>query len=117
MRFEETVLGGERETSEKRKTRELKRQSALSEPTVWIGRNGVTKALLSQIGAQLDANEMIKVKIHKGSLHDAEVSEIASRIAAETHSGVVDVRGRTFSVYKKRKSQTRHRSRAKGYLQ
>jgi len=83
--------------------RALKRRSVEREPTVWIGRNGLTEALLGQISRQLDANEMIKVKVHKGSLEDTEVSEIAGKIADQTGSEIVDVRGRTFSIYKQRK--------------
>ena len=79
---------------------ELKRQSAVTEPTVWVGRNGVTKALLNQISTQLDTNEMVKVKVHRPSLDGTEVADIAGRIAIETRSEIVDMRGRTFSVYK-----------------
>ena len=83
--------------------RALKRRSVEREPTVWIGKNGVTEALLGQIARQLDATEMIKVKVHKGSLEDIEVSVIAGKIADQTGSEIVDVRGRTFSIYKQRK--------------
>jgi len=83
--------------------RALKRQSAASQPTVWIGKNGVTKALTGQISRQLEANEMIKVKVHTTSLGNNVVDEIAGKVADETGSQIVDVRGRTFTVYKQRK--------------
>lgn len=83
--------------------RELRRHSAEKEPTVWIGRNGVTKALLSQISRQLEANEMIKVKVHKTSLEQTEIHEIADKIADETRCRIIDVRGRTFTIYRPRK--------------
>jgi len=111
MRFSQTLPGGEGKTSQKKRMRALKRRSAEKEPTVWIGRNGVTEALLGQIGRQLDGSEMIKVKVHKGSLEDTEVSEIAGKIADGTSSEIVDVRGRTFSIYKQRKpKQARSRT-------
>ncbi len=103
MRFEETVSGGEGETPKKKRMSELKRRSAVMQPTVWIGRNGVTKAMLDQVSKQLDAKEMIKVKVQKGSLEDTEVATIAGKIADETDSEIVDVRGRTFTVYKQRR--------------
>jgi len=105
MRLDETLSGGEGETSQKKKERELKRRSVESEPTVWVGKNGVTKALLGQIGRQLEANEMIKVKVHQTSLEGTEVSVIAAKIAGETRSKIVDVRGRTFTIYKQRKTR------------
>jgi RNA-binding protein len=104
MWFNETLSGGERETSQK-KMKELKRRSVEKEPTVWIGKSGITKALLGQITRQLEANEMIKVKAHKTSLENAEVAELAGKIAGETTSAVIDVRGRTFTIYKARKSR------------
>ncbi len=83
--------------------KELKSQSAEQQPTVWVGRNGLTKALLSQISTQLKIKEMIKVKVHKTSLEQTELQEIADKIADETRSEIVDVRGRTFTIYKSRK--------------
>ena len=83
--------------------KELKRQSVEQRPTVWVGRNGLTKALLGQISTQLKTKEMIKVKVHRTSLEDRETVELAGRIADETASKVVDVRGRTFTIYKSRK--------------
>jgi len=88
--------------------KELKRRSAEKDPTVWIGKGGVTDALLGQIKRQLDANEMVKVKAHKTSLKNAGVAEDAERIARETTSEIVDVRGRTFTIYRQKKTQKAH---------
>jgi RNA-binding protein len=103
MRSSETVSSGERETSKKKEMMALKRRSVDKEPTVWIGKSGATKALLAQINRQLDANELIKVKVHKTSLENNEVTELAGKIAEETNSKIIDVRGRTFTIYKPKK--------------
>jgi RNA-binding protein len=100
-----TIPSGEGETSQKKKIKELKQRSAEREPTVWIGKSGVTDALLGQIDRQLDANEIVKVKVHKTSPGDAEISELADKIAEETTSEVVDVRGRTFTIYRQKKAR------------
>ena len=84
--------------------RELTQRSVEKEPTVWIGKSGVTDAVMGQIDRQLDANEMIKVKVHKTS-PDAEVAELAGKIAEETTSEIVDVRGRTFTIYRQKKAR------------
>jgi RNA-binding protein len=105
MWLNETLSSGEGETSEKKKIRELKRRSVEKEPTVWIGKSGVTTALLGQIRRQLDANEIVKVKVHKTTLKDVEVSEVAEKIAEETTSDIVDVRGRTFTIHKSKKTR------------
>lgn len=117
MRLEETISGSERETSQKKRIRELKRRSAESEPTVWIGKNGVTEALVGQISSQLEANEMIKVKVQQAPLQDTEVAEIAGKIADKTRSEIVDVRGRTFTIYKQRKTAKVHPRETGGRLQ
>jgi RNA-binding protein len=107
----ETIPSGEGETSQKKKVKELKQQSAEKEPTVWIGKSGVTDALLGQINRQLDANEIVKVKVHKTSPEDAEVAELAHRIAEEMTSEIVDVRGRTFTIYRQKKKVHREAPR------
>ena len=99
----EKIPSGEGETSQKKKMRELKQRSAEKEPTVWIGKSGVTHALLGQIDRQLDANEIVKVKVHKTSPEDADIAELAHRMAEETTSTIVDVRGRTFTIYRQKK--------------
>jgi RNA-binding protein len=107
MRLEETIPRGERETSKKRKMSALRRQSSVKEPTVWVGKNGVTKDLLSQVSRQLEAKEMVKLKAQKTSLEDSDITKIADQIAGATGSEIVDVRGRTFTVYKQRKKAQR----------
>ena len=101
--IEQTIPSGEGETAQKKKIRELKQQSVEKDPTVWIGKSGVTDALLGQIDRQLDANEIVKVKVHKTSPENAEVAELANKIAEKTTSEIVDVRGRTFTIYKQKK--------------
>lgn len=105
MRSRETISSGERETSKKKQMIALKRRSVDKEPTVWIGKSGTTSALLAQIKRQLDANEMIKVKVHKTSLEDNEVAQVASKVAEETTSRIVDIRGRTFTIYKPKETR------------
>lgn len=104
MRLNQTLSGGEGETSQKKEMKELKRRSSEKETTVWIGKGGVTNALLSQIKRQLDTSEMVKVKVHKTSPENAEVSTIADKIAEGTTSEIVDVRGRAFTIYRQMKT-------------
>jgi RNA-binding protein len=100
-----TIPSGEGETSQKKKMKELKQRSVEKEPTVWIGKSGVTEALLGQVDRQLDANEIVKVKVHKTSPEDAEIAELANKIGEKTTSEIVDVRGRTFTIYRQKKAR------------
>jgi len=69
-------------------------------PVLQIGHEGVSDALVAQANAQLDAHELIKVKVGESSplpRHDA-----ADRLAAATHSDLAQVLGRTFLLYRPR---------------
>lgn len=69
-------------------------------PTVWIGKEGTTVQIITEVAKQLDAREMIKVKIQKNALKEEEAKNIAIKIAHQTESELVEVRGHTFLLYK-----------------
>lgn len=83
--------------------RRIKRKLSGEKPTVWIGKNGVSRELLDEIEKQLEKREMVKVKILKSALEGDEAKKIASRIAEQTTASLVEVRGHTFVLYKRRK--------------
>jgi RNA-binding protein len=69
-------------------------------PILQIGHEGITDALVAQANAQLDAHELIKVKVGESSplgRHDA-----ADRLATATRSDLAQVLGRTFLLYRRR---------------
>lgn len=84
------------------KKRFVKRQLSDSRPTVWIGKGGVTSDVLKEIGKQLDKNKMVKVKLLATALGGEEAKQVASSIASQTGSVLVEVRGHTFMLYKRR---------------
>jgi RNA-binding protein YhbY len=45
------------------------------------------------------------VKVHKTAPENAEVAELADKIAEKTTSEIVDVRGRTFTIYRQKKAR------------
>jgi RNA-binding protein len=83
--------------------RRIKRRLSGEKPTVWIGKSGVSMELLKEIEKQLEKNEMVKVKVLKSALERNKAREIASKIAEETEASLVEVRGHTFMLYKRRK--------------
>jgi len=90
------------EISAKTKRRVKQRLSA-EKPTIWVGKGGVSQELLKEVNKQLDKNEMVKIKVLKAALESGKTREIASEIARETRSSLVEVRGNTFMLYKRRK--------------
>ena len=83
--------------------RRIKRRLSGEKPTVWIGKNRVSQELLKEIEKQLEKRKMVKIKILKSALQEDEAKQIASRIAEQTEASLVEVRGHTFMLYKRRK--------------
>lgn len=80
--------------------RTLLRRSITLEPTIWIGKNGVTEELLGQISAQLKSRQLVKVKVHSGQAKSQRTDLVARRVSESTGSTLIDVRGRTFTIYR-----------------
>jgi RNA-binding protein len=85
--------------------RRIKSALSAEKPTVHIGKEGVTAQIISEIDKQLDAREIIKAKILKTALQETETKTIAATIAEQTESELVDVRGHTFLLFKRKKKQ------------
>lgn len=82
--------------------RRIKRKLGAEKPTVWVGKEGATTQIINEIAKQLDKREMIKAKILKTALKDEEAKNIATKIAQQTESQLIEVRGHTFLLYKKK---------------
>jgi len=82
----------------KRILRRLKRDLSPEKPTLWIGKNGVTPDLIEEARRQLESREVVKARLQRTMLQSTE--EIARVLATETGGEVVDIRGRSFILYK-----------------
>ena len=85
--------------------RRIKLKLGAEKPTVWVGKEGITTPIVNEISKQLDKREMVKAKILKTALKDEEAKSIASKIAQQTDSLLVEVRGHTFILYKKKQKK------------
>ena len=71
--------------------------------TLHVGHDGVTDAVVRQADAQLEAHELIKVRVSENapdSRHD-----VADELAQRTHAAVAQVLGRTALLYRPRKQE------------
>lgn len=75
-------------------------------PTVWIGKEGLTPQLATQLDNQLERNKMVKVKILKSALQTETAQTIAEKAAEQTSSALVEVRGHVFILYRRTKKLT-----------
>jgi len=85
--------------------RRIKIALNIESPTVNIGKEGVTVQIVNEVAKQLDSREMIKAKILKTALKEIETKDIAVKIAKQTESELVDVRGHTFLLFKRKKKR------------
>ena len=83
--------------------RSVKRRLIGEKPTIWIGKSGVSQELLKEIEKQLKKKEMVKVRILKSALKESEAKQVALQIAEQTQASLVEVRGHTFMLHKRRK--------------
>ncbi|MEM3725394.1 MAG: YhbY family RNA-binding protein [Candidatus Bathyarchaeia archaeon] len=85
--------------------RRIKREMSGEKPTIWVGKGGASQDLLEEIGKQLEQKEMVKVKILKSALEGKKAYAIASVIADKTGATLVEVRGHTLVLYKRREKR------------
>jgi len=67
-------------------------------PVVQVGHEDLTAGVVAAIDAQLLAHELIKIKIGEGA--QTPRGELAQALAERTHSGLVQVLGRTVLLYR-----------------
>ena len=85
--------------------RRIRSELSAEKPTIWIGKEGASSQILNEISRQLERREMVKVKVLKSAIKEEETGKIASRIAEQTESTLIDVRGHTIILYKLRKKK------------
>ena len=73
-------------------------------PTIWVGKDGFTPQLSSEIEKQLQRTKMVKVKILPAALQgDNTAQVIAAKAAEQTGAALVEVRGHVFILFRKRR--------------
>ncbi len=90
--------------SSKAKNR-MKREVSLEQPTIWVGKDGASPQTTNEISRQLEKKKTVKVQILKSALNDESAKGIAIKVAQQTESTLIDVRGHTFILHKPRKKK------------
>ena len=73
-------------------------------PTIWIGKEGATEQVITEIDRQLEQQGVVKAKILGTALRGEKTKDIVTRIASQTDSLLVEIRGHTFILYRKQKT-------------
>lgn len=83
-------------TSKQRKF--LKAMVHPMDPTVYIGKNGLTENTIKEMDNYLRVHELVKVKLQDGCLDDPK--ELANLAAEKLGAEFVQAIGRKFSLYR-----------------
>jgi RNA-binding protein len=77
---------------------ELRAEAHHLAPAVHLGAQGMTESLVKSLDETLRARELVKVKLGKGA--ELSAREVANDLAARTGAEVVQVIGRTFTLFR-----------------
>ena len=75
-------------------------KSAELKPTVFIGKNGITEPVISEVKQQLNARKVIKVKVLRSAKEEMDRKGIAEGVADSSGANLVELRGNTFVLSK-----------------
>lgn len=88
-----------------RMKRRIKSELNAEKPTIWVGKEGKSQQIVNEISRQLEKREILKVKILKSALRNEEARRLASKIAEQTGSTLIEVRGHTILLYKRKEKR------------
>lgn len=72
------------------------RREALSrelQPSIRIGKSGITESLVEEIDGQLTKRTIVKIKINRGLFERKDIEEVWNHLAKATNSTLVLARG------------------------
>ena len=81
-----------------RERAELRSEAHHLNPTVHVGQHGLTPSVISSLDDALRTRELVKVKL--GYKEDIKPKEVANSLALATNSAVVQVIGRTATLFR-----------------
>lgn len=71
------------------------------DPTVYIGKSGLTENIVKEMETGLEMRELVKVKLQEGC--ELTPKEVANELAEALHAEFVQAIGRKFTLYRESK--------------
>ena len=68
-------------------------QSREFQPSIRIGKSGITQNLIEEIDCQLNTRTLVKIKINRGLFERKDIDAVWAHLAEETNSTLVMARG------------------------
>ena len=75
----------------------LRSQAHHLSPVAWVGKGGISEALIASIEASLNAHELIKIKFND---HKDEKQELCAQITEKTNAGLAGIIGHVAILYR-----------------
>ena len=85
-----------------RERAELRAEAHHLSPTVHVGQHGLTPSVIDSLDDALRTRELVKVKL--GNKDDVKPKDVANSLALATNSAVVQVIGRTATLFRENPS-------------
>lgn len=63
------------------------------QPSVRIGKSGITENLVEEIDAQLSTKDIVKIKINRGLYERSQIDDVWKYLSDETNSTIISARG------------------------
>ena len=77
----------------------LRQSSHHLDPTVWIGKNGITENVIKEILCAFESHELIKIKMLHSDKENFEKN--VEKISAVTNAELINSIGNVITIYKK----------------
>ena len=81
------------------KKRTLHKTAHHLDPTVWVGKNGITENVIKEIICALEDHELIKIKMLHSDKENFKKN--AEKIRAVTNAELINTIGNVITIYKK----------------
>ncbi len=82
--------------------KKLKQKAKSLEPSIRIGKSGLTESIIDEIKIHLKNKKLVKVKLLKSSIHGKDKKAVAKELAEKTNSILVDRVGFIVVLYQNR---------------
>ena len=63
------------------------------QPSVRVGKSGITENLIDEIDSQLSSKEIVKIKINRGLFERSQIDDVWKHLSEETNSTIISARG------------------------
>jgi len=93
--------------------RHVKHELKEEGPTIWVGKEGLSPAVATQVETQLQRTKMVKIRILKSALATETAKAIATRTAEQVDAALVEVRGHVFIIYRRKQKLPAEETSAK----